>query len=274
VGETAITAEDVSYRQAVVAIRSGEELPPSLALYQLIEEALMAEVGKAHAVVVSDEMLAAEAARVGSASRDPGTLAQIRGLFGDDEAAYERLVLQPILVNQLLHARFSLDHDIQAEPLTRAQHVLDIALADPASLPALATASGSEYGRLEIVQGHIHRDDGDEDENLLSTLAQYDVTWADYDREFIAQVVTGLAPGELHPQVVEDRYCFMVVRLLTREGEDAILETVTVPKLAFDPWFQAESQEVPLTVYDHTLGKALIAEVGPSYITDRLSTNG
>ena len=131
VGEVTITAEDVAYRQAVVAVRSGEAFSAHLALLQLIEEALMAEVGRTYSVVVSEEILAEEAERVKETSRDPETLARIRVIFDDDETAYQRLVLEPILVNQLLYACFSLGHDIQAEPLARAKEVLAATQIDP-----------------------------------------------------------------------------------------------------------------------------------------------
>lgn len=292
VGEADITAEDLAYRQALMVARSGEEFPAHLALIQLIEEALMVAVGQAHDVVVTGEMLAEEATRVEATSRDPEMLALIRALFGDDEAAYHRLVLRPLLVNQLLHARFSLGHDIQVEPLARAQQLLVAALTDPASLPALAPEFGGEYRQLEIVAGRIRYADepfddtqdepfddtqgnegwgGKEGEGLPGELAQYDLEWSDYDQEFVEQVVAGLATGELHPRVVEDRHSFMVVRLLGREGEDVLLESVAIPKLAFDPWFQALSQLVPLTISDQELKETLLAEVDVPYITGRLS---
>ena len=47
VGETAITAQDLAYRQAVLAIHSGDEVPAYLALFQLLEEALMADSSEA-----------------------------------------------------------------------------------------------------------------------------------------------------------------------------------------------------------------------------------
>jgi len=131
VGEVTITAEDVAYRQAVTAVRSGEPFPAHLALLQLIEEALMAEVGRTYGIVVSEQMLDDEAERVQKTSRDPETLARIRVIFDDDETAYQRLVLEPILVNQLLYACFSLGHDIQAEPLARAKEVLAATQIDP-----------------------------------------------------------------------------------------------------------------------------------------------
>jgi hypothetical protein len=276
VGETAITETDLAYRQAVMAVRSGKEFPGHLALLQLIEESLMVEVGRAHGVVVSEELLEDEAARVQATSRDPQTLARIRAVFGDDEGAYRRLVLQPILVNQLLHARFSLGHDIQAEPLARAREALDAALADPTSLSALAEVYGGEYRELQIVAGRIRygdeppaAEDGPHDA-LPSDLAQYDLEWPDYDREFVEQVVAGLEAGELHAKVVEDRYSFMVVRLLSREGDDALLEAAVFAKLAFDPWFHTQCQLVPLVIHDRALQEALLDEVDLPYITGRL----
>jgi hypothetical protein len=272
VGETAITAQDMAYRQAVMEIRSGKEFPSHLALLQLIQEALMAEVGRAYDVVISEEMLAEEAARVEATSRDPEMLARIRAVFGDDEAAYRRLVLVPLLVNQLLYARFSLGHDIQAEPLARAQELLTAAVADPASLPVLADEFGGVYRQLEVGGGRIQHGDN-EDEALPPELGQYGVEWPDYDREFVEQVVAGLEAGELHPKVVEDRYSFMVVRLLSEEngGQEALLGSVAIAKLAFDPWFQMQSQRVELTINDPMLKKALLAEVDVPYITSRLS---
>ncbi len=275
VGETAITAKDIAFRQAVVTARSGEAFPERLALLQLIQEALTVEVGRAYEVVVTGEMLAEEAARVQADSRAPETLARIRAVFGDDEDAYRRLVLAPILASQLLHARFSLGHDIQAEPLARAQEALAAALDDTVSLSALAETFGGEYRQLHIIAGQIQagdeRPNDAESEALPSELAQYGVTLPDYDQQFIDQVVTGLAVGELHPLVVEDRHSFMVVCLLSRDGDDALLESIVFSKLAFDPWFQTQSQRVPLAVYDQALKEALLAEVDVPYITDRLA---
>ena len=132
----------------------------------------MAEVGRAYDVAVTEEMLADEAARVEATSRDPETLARIRAVFGEDEATYRRLVLAPLLVNQLLYARFSLGHDIQAEPLARAQELLSASLADPALLPVLAEEFGGEVRQLEVAGGRIQQGDN-EDEALPTELARY-----------------------------------------------------------------------------------------------------
>lgn len=271
VGERTITAEDVAYRQAAVAARSGEAFPAHLALLQLIEEALMAEVSRTYGVVVSEEMLAEEAERVQETSRDPETLARIRAVFDDDEDAYRRLVLEPILVNQLLYARFSLGHDIQAEPLARAKEVLDAAHADPTSLSDMAEAFGGDYRHPEVIGGHIRSEEETDEDEIIPELAPYDLEWPDYDSEFVEKVVAGLTVGELHPKVVEDRRSFMVVRLLSRDGDYALLESVVIAKLAFDPWFHTQSQLVPLTIRDQALKEALLADVDLPYITDRLS---
>jgi hypothetical protein len=278
VGDQAITAQELAYRQEVMALRSGEEAEPHVALFQLLEEGLMAEVGRAYDVVVNEEMLADEAARVQASSRDPETLARIRALFGDDEAAYRRLVLQPILVNQLLHARFSLGHDIQAEPLARAQELLANAQAEPASLSGLAQEFGGEVRRLQVVGGRLRQEGEAESPEKASDglqgLAPYEPEWPDYDRQFVEQVVAGLGPGEIHPQVIEDRRSFLVVRLLSREGEGASLEAVIIPKLAFEPWFQTQSQRVSLTIHDEALREAIVAELDIPYITERLTEAG
>ena len=271
VGERTITAEDLAYRQAVVEVRSGRPFPAHLALLQLIEEALMAEVGRAYGVEVSPAMLAEEAKRVQQTSRDPQTLKHIQAVFDGDESAYRRLVLEPILVNHLLHARFSLEHDIHAEPLARAKQVLADAQLDPTSMPALAEEYGGEYRQLQILAGKLTSGEGPHEDEISPLLAQYGLHFPDYDQQFVDQVASGLEPGEIHPKVVEDRSNFMVVRSISRNGEDALLESVVIAKLAFDPWFQTQSQGVTLVVFDQDLKETLLSEVEVPYITTRLS---
>jgi hypothetical protein len=275
VGETNITSGDITYRQTVQEVRFGEEFPEYLALFQLLEEALMAEVAREVDVVVTEEMLAEETARVEEETRDPETLVEIQDVFRNDNEAYRRLVLKPILVNQLLHARFSLSHDIQAEPLARVKEVLTAAQRTPDSLPDLAEEFGGQYKKLQIVDGQLEIEGGGEQEvtgERSLELDQYDVVLSDYDQAFMDQVVKGLEKGRLHPKVVEDRRSFMVVRLLNRDGDDAQLESVVIPKLAFDPWFKSQAQQIKLVIHDQTLEKALLENVDVPYITDRLST--
>jgi SAM-dependent methyltransferase len=271
VGERTITTEDLAYRQAVLEIRSGKGFPAHLALLQLIEEALMAEVGRAYGIEVSPAMLTEEAKRVQQTSRDPETLKLIQAVFEGDENAYKRLMLEPILVNQLLNARFSLGHDIQSEPLARAKQVLAAAQLDPTSMPGLAEVYGGEYRQLQIIAGKLTSGEIPNEDNIIPELAQYGLEFPDYDQQFVDQVASVLKPGEFHPKVVEDRSNFMVVRSISRNGEDALLESIVIAKLAFDPWFQTQSQRVNLVIFEQVLKKELLSDVEVPYITSRLS---
>jgi hypothetical protein len=277
VGEIAISQSDIAFRQQVAEVRSGEALPAHIALLQLIQEALALEVGKRFDVLITEEMLAEEAERVATESRDPETLARIQEVFGQDEQAYRRLMLTPILVNQLLTARFSLGYDIQAEPLGRAQEALASAMAGEADLVTLAEEYGGEYRRLLLQDGQLQRADGvataaggPGGDELPAELTEAGEELPDYDKLFVEQVLAGLQAGQMHPKVVEDRQSFMIVRLTSRDGEDAELESVIFPKLAFEPWLQAQSQGVELAVFDRDLLEALLAEVELPNITDRL----
>ena len=273
VGNEVITSRDIAYRRAVQEIRTGEEFPDYLALYQLLEEALMAEVAREYEVVVTEEMMLQEAARVEEETRDPDTLAEIQEVFGNDQEAYRRLVLKPNLVNQLLHARFSLGHDIQAEPLSRAKEVLTAAKRDTDSIPELASEYEGQYRKITIVNGQlIYEGQGHENSEveLPPELTQYDDKSSGYGQAFIRQVVTGLKEGEVHPNVVEDSHTFMVVGLLSRERNDARLESVVIPKLAFDPWFKSRVEKVEIQIYDQGLLDKLINNVDETYLTQRI----
>ena len=83
--------------------------------------------------------------------------------------------------------------------------------------------------------------------------------------------MVGLEVGEFYSKVVEDRSSFMVVRSVSRNGEDVLLETIKIPKMAFDPWFKTQSQLVNIIVLDNALEESLLTEVDVPYITDRMS---
>lgn len=233
----------------------------------------MAEVGRSYNIVVTAGMLAAEAARVEASSRDPATLARIRAVFGDDEEAYRRLVLRPILMNQLLHARFSRGHDIQREPLGRAKKVLAAAMTRPAELAGLATEYGGTYQRMTIKRDPFEHN-GDAAADVPAPLAPFGVDWSEYGRTFWDKVVREMAVGQLHPRVVEDRRRFMVVRLLSRNAEGGVLERVVIKKLSFESWFQMQTRHLAVKINDRGLPERLAREVDVPQLARWLSRNG
>jgi hypothetical protein len=272
VGERSITRRDVRYRQQVMRVRSRAAKPAYLALFALVREALMAEVARHHGVVVTEAMLTDEAARVQEQSRDPRTLARIRAVFGGNQAAYRRLVLEPTLVNQMLHARFSLDHSIQATPLARAKHVLGAVRSNLMSIPEAATAFDGEHREVEVIDGRIRHDNGEDLSDIPAVRKGHALDLPNADTALVDRVVRPLDPGQLHPKVIEDRWAFMVVQLVSRTGNDARLEMVVIPKLQFDPWFRGRSRSVPLAITDSDLRAAIVAEIQVPFITERLES--
>ncbi|HUK11753.1 MAG TPA: hypothetical protein VLW17_00510 [Thermoanaerobaculaceae bacterium] len=267
VGESAITREDVRFRRAMLAVRSGTDATAPQALVQLLEEAMMREVGRAHGVAVTAADLATEAARVSATSRDPATLARIRAVFGGDEGAYRRLVLEPVLVNQRLYAAFDASREIQAAPLARARELLAAALAPGAPLAALATRYGAELRTFDIAGGQVRPLDAPAGTRPSFPAA---LPGGVPDRDALTALLAGLAVGKVHPEVVEERGGFMVVRLLRRDGDRARLEAAVVAKLPFDPWFESAARAVPVRFEDAKAAAELRGVALPRYLAERL----
>ena len=138
-------------------------------------------------------------------------------------------------------------------------------------MPELAEKYGGEYRQLQVINGRLSSGEEPQEDETIPMLEHYNLEYPDYDQQFVEQVVAGLQAGELHQNVVEDRSSYMVVRSLGGVGRDVLLETVTIPKMAFDPWFQTQSQLVKIVLLDNALKYALLSEVDVPYITDRLS---
>ena len=138
-------------------------------------------------------------------------------------------------------------------------------------MPELAERYGGEYRQLQVINGRLSSGEEPQENEIIPELEQYNLEYPDYDQQFVEQVVVGLEAGEFHPEVVEDRSKFMVVRSISRNGEDVLLETITIPKMAFDPWFQTQSQLVEIVVLNKALEETLLTEVDVPYITSRMS---
>ena len=73
--------------------------------------------------------------------------------------------------------------------------------------------------------------------------------------------ISKLKQGEVYPEVIECMEGYQVVRLIKKEKEDAVIESVSVPKRNYDEWFWEKASKIPVKIYDKTLKDDLLNKV-------------
>jgi len=111
VGGAAITSEDVALRQATERAYGNLQVTTEAALVSLIQDALFEAVAREQGLAPSAEDVSALAAHAETESKSPQVLARVQAALGDE--AYDRLFLQPKVVNRKLHEFFQSSATLQ-----------------------------------------------------------------------------------------------------------------------------------------------------------------
>lgn len=123
-GSRSITAKDVRFRDRIVRLENPEETR-SLGLFQLCRAYELAEVLGRNGRPITEAAIVEEERRIDRSSRDRGTLGRIRDIFGDDESAYRRVYVLPVLVGHYgPYEFFRNDPAVQASTRLRAERFL------------------------------------------------------------------------------------------------------------------------------------------------------
>jgi hypothetical protein len=68
-------------------------------------------------------------------------------------------------------------------------------------------------------------------------------------------------PGEVYPEVIEWLEGFQVIRYLGKEGNDLVVQSVSIAKRDYEEWFWEKASKIPVRIYDHALREELLREV-------------
>ena len=118
-----------------------QSMPPVL-LESLVQADLNKEtvLKQVYGVVVTDEMVAAEARRINSTTRAPDVLAEIKAALGNAPARFNRTMARPLVVDRLLRERFENDDSLHVAEREQMGKIRARLLA--------AKKSGAVTGRL------------------------------------------------------------------------------------------------------------------------------
>ena len=255
VGSIRITEQDVSQRAKVSEIYYPASGKPYVGLAQLIKGYLSVEVLKSMNTVVDNAVLETEATRIDENTKAPEMLRKIKDVYGSDRKAYLKTFVQMVYAERTLYNDVFLKAcDIHREQKQKADAFLKAVAATPESFQNLARTSELSFATLKL----SHKDGISPYGKTLEIKERgHGIDQAD---RMISYIVN-LKAGAVYPQVVEWPESYQVLRFRKKERGAFIVESVSVPKRAYDDWFWEQASKIRVRIKDASLEKELLKEV-------------
>jgi hypothetical protein len=239
VGSTIISTADVRLMQC---INPDVALSERDALVMLINDAFDREAARKLGLLPTLKEVADLNAHINTTTKAPDILEKIKQCFRGDQASYNRLFVEPKIINVKLHAYHSNDSVIQAKPRAAIERAYALA-AKGQPFEQIAKTMGLHFFYDTVRVPAVARD---------SALPQYPSA---------AGIALTLKSGELYKNIVESNIQYTVLALAKKHPEYLAIACIVANKAAYQPWFL--SQVKPLSVLIHS--KALASEIRRAY---------
>lgn len=278
VGAYEVTQEQLALRQAHANVYYPGSGTPEVALAQLIQGYLAAELMKQQGVELDRATWLAEEERIDKQTRDPATLEKIKFVYAQDHESYLYVGILPDFAQSRIFKLFRSSTSFSEEARVKASAFLDEAERQPASFAALAEKNGLAVRRLRVdpktglkpetaapEREPAMRDASPKSEQEMALRAEFEARAGARDVEAARSLLERVAPlaeGQVYGNTLEAPESYEAVRLVRRYADgSAVVEMVSFVKPDFGRWFWAEAGKIPVTVFDPALRDQFAREV-------------
>jgi len=258
IGGIPVTEIDLSYRSRVSEVYYPGSGKRYVALAQLVKGYLAFEVLKDLGVPTDNAALEREAARIDGSTKAPEVLAKIKAVYGEDRRGYMDTFVRVVYGERGLYNEvFLKSAAIHQETRRLAAEFLAEAKGAPSSFAEIAKKRGLTAGTLRVSLDNGIVREGERKEKPSAGAAPAGVEQARRILESAGRV----RPGEVVPDLIEWQEGDQVLRVLRKEGEATLVESVNVPKRAYEDWFWENASKVRVTIDDKALKERFLKEV-------------
>ena len=247
VGEIRIEARDISYRAAIERAYGNETITEPVALVMLVTESIEKEVGRMFGIEATAEERSAFREHADEYSRAPEILAAVKRVFEDDREAYERLYLEPRIINRKLHAWFSRSPEIHKQERAAIEKAYSLVRSGK-SLKDAARLCNLDFSTYDY---------GETEKELPSELKKYFPEKPVPQVQPMIAILEELSEGEVFRNIVEDDSSYRVIRLVGKKGKKYTIEAVSAKKRPFAAWFQEQCAKLRVQILDEGLKKEI-----------------
>lgn len=267
VGSYTITQKDLDYRGRVSKIFYPEEQRLDVALLQLSNAFLIAEILKNNGHAIDDQVLLAEENRINSSTKDPATLTKIKEIFGKDHESYLKNFILPTYAERVVYYEFFLKNENLQEPTRQvAAQFFEKAKAEPGRFLEIAENEKLAHSVVEVSEkdglvwggkrshgkhaGLVNespeaREQKKMTEELAAQARDHSIQEA---KRWIADLLMPTPKGQVVNHIIDDQERWLVLRNQGGDIKKRVfrVDVVFFPKLSYSQWLETEKLKVKI----------------------------
>lgn len=247
VGASTIARADIKYKIQLEQAYGSPAIADETALVSVMQDAIEREVARSVGADTGAAEIAEFSRFADESSKAPEILQHIKGVFGENKAAYARLYLSPKIVNRKLRHYYSRSAQIHRVERARIEQALQLVNSGK-SFEEAAKATGLTTLRQAFENKTIEPPD---------ELKRYQSESMALPSDPLFAVLDKLALGAINPDIIEDDRGYRVIRLIAHDGAKYTIETIGVVKPPFEAWFKEQSQKLRIEIKDTALKRAV-----------------
>jgi len=224
-------------------LRGGYKMPDFGLIREMLERAAGEEILRKYGRALTPQDIAAERTRMERESRDRETQRKVIHLLDQYPGMFDMFVVRPALVGNRLRDLQMHDRKIQKEAFEKAEEGLKEALRDSDYFRRMKQEIPERYLRVDSRVAPGPPNGPPQPPEMIEQHRKAVMDWAN---EHLSRV----PPGEIRPEPLDMGGALLVIRMLERDDTKVVYEQVAFPKIAFDPWLEAQLKEIKSEVVD------------------------
>jgi hypothetical protein len=246
VGASKINDQIIRYRLSTEEAYGNTGLNKTSGLIMLINDALETEIAKKYNQHALPDEIEQFKQHADATSKAPDILKKIKNVYEGDIASYDLWFISPKIVNRKIRDYFSANKEYNLAALNRIQPALK-KVQEGEKMKEIAKSYNLNYAVDSIPVKPL---------DMTPALQNYPDARLPFENPMI-KYIAKLKPKEMYPEVIEESYSFMIVRLINHNQNRYLIERLSVQKPDFDSWFKKEAEVIPILIYDPDLKNEL-----------------
>jgi hypothetical protein len=251
VGATQITREDIIHAILIEKFYKSPSLSEADALFNIMQDAIAREVARSAGIDVAPSEIPQRFPFIdqytpgGKEDLDAqGSLPPQEQPFHVDHDSYAQLYFVPKIINQKLRRYYNTSSFLHRNERERINEALQLAISGN-SFAEAAKQTGLVTARHELKNKDIRLP--------ASQTPTLPVDKHLPKKDTLFDILNKLAPGSIHPNILQDEDGYRVLRLIARDGQRYTIETIEAIRLPFEDWLKERASTLQITISDDAL---------------------
>ena len=267
IGARQITREDIIHMILIEKFYKSPPLSEADALLNIMQDAITQEIAHSVGIDVAPSETPQKFPFVDQYTpletedfKSQASLPPHEQAFHVDHDSYAQLYVVPKIFDRKLRRYYNTSSFLHRKERESINQALQLVVAGKSFVEA-ASKTGLMIARHEL--------DGKDIELPASMVSVLQVDKHLPKRDTLFDILSKLAPGGIHPDILQEEDGYQVLRLVSRSGQRYTIETIQAIKLPFEDWIKERAATLQITITDDALKNEIKRDYPDIYWVER-----